>query len=109
LILKDLEPVEPVLDVTVQGYNMCRIPLPDTVEPLVGGRNQVIERSDSPVTVATHLCIRMTVIIQDLILQADCGTSCSIVFSYEIFDSAVGSLGDHEFEEQVEVSVLFNC
>lgn len=109
LKLKHFHTVQPVLYVFPFHEDSCMVPLADRLHLLVRSRDEVIERCARPISVDPEFCIRMLRIIQDLILQTFGGTrGFRLGFDHEVPDSAIGTVGDLEINQQFEIAVFID-
>ena len=72
-------------------------------------RDEIVERGDGPVAVGAHRGVRVLFIIEELIFEPDGRAGGSVAFGDEIFDAAVGALGEHEIQAQLEGAVFVHC
>lgn len=110
LILKDLAPIKPVFNMIAAGNYPGVIPFANRIRKLVLRFYQVVKSSHGTDSfTSAQFCIRMQLIIKDLVFQADCGTLLLINPGInKIFYAAVGSRGYPEIHEQLKVTVFVN-
>src|SRR5258707_14341442 len=99
LVLQDLAPVEPVLDVVAAYEDPRLVPFAHRPQRLVRGRRQdVVEGAG--LAMGAHLGVRMTRVVEHLVLVRDRPFA---VLGDEILEAAVAARGDAPVEAQVEV------
>lgn len=107
VVLEQLRAVEPVFDVATADDNEGGVELVDVEWLLFGCGDEVVKGAELAVTLHAELGVGVTFVVEDLELAAY-GRAGAFIHAgiYEVFDTAIGALGDLEIYGEHEVAVL---